>query len=361
MTTENEYIKAASLFTENRKHLPLLGAVALNASIRATDLETFYHADIAPSVHGLLYQNQVKGYLSGATVPLDTNDLKYYPETPGIGFSDVTAEIPAETLVALFKRAIQTASKDATRYNLNGIFLDIDSLVTTDGHRLTVLTCEAMQAVGQQVIVPTDAALKVIKWLSSRKRATVTVSLGHSAGLNYIRFSIGIESVSCRLIDGQFPDYRQVIPTSHNREYYLPIESLRLAFETRIKPLLGTRKSSEMHSCKLTFNGGNGGILSVYYRNPDSKAVIETALKCAESTSDPLDSYTLGLNPWYVLDFLAGPNKHHSAPVTMKLTTEIPGKVNKDGQPIPQTDVVAPVVLTYCDTETTVIMPVRMV
>lgn len=388
--TTNDYIKAASIFTDNKSTMPVIGCIALNSSIRATDLETSYEASVdAPaSLHGLLHSNQVKALLSGATIPLCADALKGFPSGLKVVFPHglETASISSDVLVTLLKRMLQTVSPEYTRPTLCGVYFDGSDIVSTDGKRLTRIKTECLAPIGKQIILGTDAIKKLIKWIGARKGETVAIALGSSVcvtennrplpdgatfaepKINHLRFVIGCEAVTCRLVDGQFPDYRRVIPESVNREYSIPIATLRRVFESQIKPALASRKSPESrHVVQFSFDGSASNSIAIRYRNPDSNVTIDTDLACAGDRSDPSDNFLLGLNAWYVLDVLSGIPKSFAGSVNLQLDVEVPDSLD-DVEVIDSLDdtvnkpdeVLSPITIVYCDSETVVIMPMSL-
>ncbi len=103
-------------------------------------------------------------------------------------------------------------SLDETRYVLNGILFKINknllTLVSTDGKRLAVaerkLNCEL--DVDVNMIVP----LKTIQELSRNLKDEGELSL--IVGGNQALFDLGRVGIVSRLIEGEFPDYKQVVP-----------------------------------------------------------------------------------------------------------------------------------------------------
>jgi len=115
-----------------------------------------------------------------------------------------------------FKRMLSltafAVSLDETRYVLNGILFKISknlfTLVSTDGKRLAVaekkLTVES--DVELSIIVP----LKTIQELNRNLQDEGELSLVVSS--NQALFDLGNVGIVSRLIEGEFPDYKQVIP-----------------------------------------------------------------------------------------------------------------------------------------------------
>jgi DNA polymerase-3 subunit beta len=103
-------------------------------------------------------------------------------------------------------------SFDETRYILNGTLFKINknnlSLVATDGKRLAIIERKIKQDIDKDlhIIVP----IKTIHELNRNLKDETDVSL--ILGDNQILFDLGGVVVISRLIEGEFPDYRQVIP-----------------------------------------------------------------------------------------------------------------------------------------------------
>jgi DNA polymerase-3 subunit beta len=114
-----------------------------------------------------------------------------------------------------------------TRYILNGILFRISkdtvSLVATDGKRLAICTKKLSRPAAKEIsiIVP----IKTIHELQRNLTDTGEVSL--TVGSNQVLFDVNGTSVISRLIEGEFPDYQQVIPAQAdskikvNREQFL--------------------------------------------------------------------------------------------------------------------------------------------
>jgi DNA polymerase-3 subunit beta len=87
------------------------------------------------------------------------------------------------------------------------------TMVATDGYRLAkrrIALSEALQGNSLRHIVPARALSDVARSLGNAERIDVS-ALG---GRNQLRFSAGHTSITVRLVEGQYPNYEQVIPSS---------------------------------------------------------------------------------------------------------------------------------------------------
>ena len=115
------------------------------------------------------------------------------------------------------------------RYYLNGLLMVIEDgmlkLVATDGHRLAYAALKlGAQLPRQEVIIPRKTVLELGKLLADSD-ASVKVEVGATQAA----FSFGTVDLVSKLIDGKFPEYTRVIPTSHKNRLQAAREPLRQA------------------------------------------------------------------------------------------------------------------------------------
>ncbi|MGQ0744699.1 MAG: DNA polymerase III subunit beta [Acidimicrobiales bacterium] len=121
--------------------------------------------------------------------------------------------VDAAALAGALGQVVKAASKDETRPVLTGVLLSAEPtglrLVATDSYRLAVrdLPGTTVLAEGQRVLVPARALGELARILSGA--AKVEVSLGRDEA----SFDVGGVRLTTRLIEGDFPNYQQLIPT----------------------------------------------------------------------------------------------------------------------------------------------------
>jgi DNA polymerase-3 subunit beta len=118
--------------------------------------------------------------------------------------------VTADTLKAL----TLIAAKDDRRYYLNGVCIDVAVTgateavaVATDGHMLIAVPLQLdpdVTAAAGQYIIPRE----LIDGLKARKGAFATVKLDARS----VTINVGGANITAPLIDGQFPDWRRVVP-----------------------------------------------------------------------------------------------------------------------------------------------------
>ncbi|MEO0677170.1 MAG: DNA polymerase III subunit beta, partial [Pseudomonadota bacterium] len=130
---------------------------------------------------------------------------------------------PAPTLRRLFDKSKFAISTEETRYYLNGVYMHVaegDSgralrCVATDGHRLARIDAELPTEAEAMpgVIVPRKTVGELRKLLDDDE-AVIDVSVSETK----VRFSTDKVTLTSKVIDGTFPDYMRVIPTSNTRK-----------------------------------------------------------------------------------------------------------------------------------------------
>lgn len=122
-------------------------------------------------------------------------------------------------------------SFDETRYILNGILFKINkgvlTLVSTDGKRLAIVErkLEFDPGVDLNIIVP----IKTIHELNRNLKEDGELSL--VVGSNQALFDLGVVAMVSRLIEGEFPDYKQVIPAASENKMRIGRSQFLLAIK----------------------------------------------------------------------------------------------------------------------------------
>jgi DNA polymerase-3 subunit beta len=137
-----------------------------------------------------------------------------YPRLGQPSPSSVT--LPAASFGDALRQVVRAASSDESRPILTGVLLAAEGnglrLVATDSYRLAVRDLsEAAGVLGadQRVLVPSRALNELMRVLPSS--GDVTLRLGERDAT----FEAGAVRLTTRLIEGEFPNYRQLIPNTH--------------------------------------------------------------------------------------------------------------------------------------------------
>jgi|MEHZ01.4.fsa_nt_MEHZ011166707.1_2 DNA polymerase-3 subunit beta len=191
------------------------------------------------------------------------------------------------------KKTSYAISTDETRYVLNGIFTSFKegklTLVATDGRRLAMVDHELEFPSSHEVdfIVPTKAVQELQRLLSTEGELMLKLSD------NQVCFEIGTSIIVSKLIEGNYPNYRQVIPGESKERLTLSRE--QLLETTRRVSLLSSEKSN---SVKLTFGQNQVDVMA---NSPDIGEANETLEVKYEGKQ-----FSIAFNP----EFLMAPLKN---------------------------------------------------
>jgi DNA polymerase-3 subunit beta len=212
-----------------------------------------------------------------------------FPPLPKLNESR-TFTISQQILRDALRKNSYAISTDETRYVLNGILFSFKenklTLVATDGRRLALVDLEVEFPRSQEVdiIVPTKAVTELGRLLGDEGDVRLSVDE------NQVAFQIGDTLLASKLIEGNYPNYRQVIPAEAKERITLERE-LFLNAVHRVS-LLSSEKSN---SVKLVFTKNN---IEIAANTPDvgeAKESLAVAYKGRE--------FSIAFNP----EFLQAP------------------------------------------------------
>lgn len=153
--------------------------------------------------------------------PLGADD---YPKLPAPPASAVT--LPSAAFAEALKQVVRAASSDESRPILTGVLLAAEAdglrLVATDSYRLAVRDLVGVSALAadQKVLVPSRALNELARMLPAA--GEITLRLGERDAT----FETGTARLTTRLIEGEFPNYRQLIPAAHPNRLVVNREAL---------------------------------------------------------------------------------------------------------------------------------------
>jgi len=170
--------------------------------------------------------------------------------------------LPSKKLNEMIDKTFNSMSIDETKYNLNGIFLHKTEdnnlrVISTDGHRLTLFENELSfekDIFEKGIIIPR-------KGITELKKITETIDDDLEISLSDNNLVISNKEILLviRLIDGDFPDYKRVIPT--NLENSATINTSKLLQALRRISILANEKSRGINLVlskdKLELNSSN--------------------------------------------------------------------------------------------------------
>lgn len=238
-----------------------------------------------------------------------------FPKLPEFKDKDVVRLDQGE-LKEMLRLTSFSVSLDESRYILNGILFKINknsvTLVATDGKRLAVVEKSLVSGINKDVsiIIP----IKTIHELNRNLKEEGELSL--VLGGNQVLFELGSVTVISRLIEGEFPDYKQVVPPVSENKMHVNRDTFLLA--VRRAALLST---PDYQAVKLEIFKDK---LVVSKSTPDIGESHEEVEICYQGKE-----MIIGFNPNYLADVLKNLGGES---VSLELTdSEKPGVIRLSG------------------------------
>lgn len=153
---------------------------------------------------------------------LVTLDVENYPQVL-TAIKEKSISIKREQILFLIDKTKACIYANETRYNINGMLLNIDPVeqkifgVTTDGHRLAIASIEIND---QDIKEPLNITIpkKVvgeIRKIAESEEENIVLDISSSK----VTFNFSHSRLTTKLIDAEFPNYKKVIPRDHTDNF----------------------------------------------------------------------------------------------------------------------------------------------
>ena len=241
---------------------------------------------------------------------LDPEEFPSLPTYQEENFSMVSTQLIRE----MIEKTVFAASNEESRYHLNGVLFaqmkqdgkEILRMVATDGHRLSLVDRENQEIRGIEekgIIIPKKGVLEIKKVMADRAgEAQIGVYFNTSHGF----FKMGKSLTVIRLIDGEFPEYEQVVPKGNDKKIVMGKEKMVSSLKR-----VSTMASERMEGVKLSFIKNSVEMSSTHQDFGDAKEEVEVVYE------GPL--LQVGFNARYLIEAL---NVIDSEEIIMELRDE---------------------------------------
>src|SRR3954454_10758368 len=236
-------------------------------------------------------EQDVELVAGAATFHIRTLRLADFPPFPELD-GDERVQVPAPAFVETVGKVARSASRDETRPVLTGILVSASGeelrMVATDSYRLSVkeTRLDAPLEGTFEANVPARALQELTRIVQHGSADQLAVSVR----ANQVVFEAAGVVLSSRLIDGQFPNYRQLLPDAYEHE--LQLGGTEITEVVRRISLLAQKNAP----LRLAFSEGE---LTVSPRPPDVGEARETVP--VPFQGEPLE---IGFNPEFLRDGL---------------------------------------------------------
>ncbi len=320
-------LQAVQNVVSNRTTLPILSNVLLRAEngkveFTATDLDVTVACSVEAKINtpGATTVPVKKLFgivreLNGGDIEIETDDKNVTSIRSGSSFfkinglaadefpplpkfkDDKKVGLTQETVRGMLKKTSFAVSTDESRYVLNGIFISLKegkmTLVATDGRRLALVDEEVdiSEKSSGEFIVPAKAVNELNRLLQDK--GDVELKFGENQASFALKDDKGFSVlVITKLIEGNYPNYRQVIPGEAKER--IPIVREELLQALRRAEIMTSEKAN---SVKLSF-GRNS--LAITANSPEVGEARETL-----AVNYKGKEMAIAFNPRYLIDPLA--------------------------------------------------------
>ena len=330
--------------------LPVLSGILLQASegrieLFSTDMEISIKASLAGEIEqegeivvpARLFMDIVRN-LPGDTVTVEASETTAnisggharftlnswsasdFPQTSTFDMAG-SFTVGREPFVETLNKVGRAASRDETRPILTGVLMTIAGdelrMVATDSYRLAVKKTKLDSALPSEVeaIVPVKALGEVARLAGSMGDGELEIAIGENQALFRVGDDASQVFIASRLVEGQFPSYRQLIPDSFDHEVNLAKDDF-VAAARRVSLL--AQKNAPL---RLTF--GEGSLTM--------KALTQDVGQAEESLAIEFvgESFEIGFNPAYLIE---GIEALDDASVTLQFTNPLRPGLISDGE-----------------------------
>ena len=174
--------------------------------------------------------------------------------------------VDSNKFLKLLNKTKISISNDDTRHYLNGVYLHITegngrnflTGVATDSHRLSSSSLEIENSDFNSLILPRKTVFQLCSLLSETNE-----KLSMQTSDNKIKFTVGKIKLISKVIDGKFPDYKKVVPTSNDKTLVVSsrdfISSIERVASVSLDRKEGVKLSINKDNVQLSVNSANSG------------------------------------------------------------------------------------------------------
>lgn len=202
------------------------GATVVDARLFSEIIRKLPDAEVEIS---LKENNQLYIKCENSEFNIICHDPQDFPELPFIE-EEYFYEIPQDLLKDMIRQTIFATSQDESRPVLMGALLEIEedilNMVALDGYRLALIKGKIQSPMNNKVIIPAKTLSEVNRIIDEDdENLHITFTKNHAL------FIIGNTKLISRLLEGEFINYKQIIPTEYQSKVKVKTRSLLDAIE----------------------------------------------------------------------------------------------------------------------------------
>lgn len=180
---------------------------------------------------------------------------------------NATMTLDADTWRDVYRKTAHAISTDKIRYYLNGIAIQGTTAIATDGHQMAIKTFDAgIRGEWENIILPAAVCAGLTKLLGKKGNPQIVIAVNETVATIHVGDDLVIDA---KLIDGTFPQWQAIVPTSTTRTMTFKTDDLRTALIATKLPV------SRRDALKLTMTQvGPGVVIETAYDGSTSNAPV---------------------------------------------------------------------------------------
>ena len=188
------------------------GIIAAPARLMLDSLKEFAEMPLTIEVNDSTWEIKISWNSGVSSIP-GVSGVSY-PAMPPLNESAKTMEFDVETLVNGINKTVFATADDELRPVMNGVYINITpestTFVGTDAHKLVRYTAESHVDAADSFILPKKPA-NLLKSMLLKEEGMIRVTCDS----RNVIFELKNHTLSCRLIEGNYPNYNAVIPANN--------------------------------------------------------------------------------------------------------------------------------------------------
>ena len=230
------------------------------------------------------YQNGIYNFMA--------QNADEYPQTPQMGSNSVYVNIEAQTLMSGINRSLFATADDELRPVMNGVYFDITTeditFVASDGHKLVRNKTYKTKGTEKAAFILPKKPATLLKNLLPKETGDVQISFDDRNAV----FTLDQYTLTCRLIEGRYPNYNSVIP--QNNPHRATID--RSAFISALKRVsVFSNAASSLIKLRLDLNN-----IQISGQDIDFSTSAEETMMC-QYEGTPM---SIGFKSTFLIDIL---------------------------------------------------------
>ncbi|SCY62982.1 DNA polymerase III subunit beta [Alkaliphilus peptidifermentans] len=203
------------------------GATVIDARLFSDIIRKLPDADIDIK---LIDNNQVNIKCLNAEFSIVCHNPDDFPDLPEIS-EDNFYKIPQELFRNMIKQTVFATSQDESRPILTGVLLEIDqnslNMVALDGYRLALRKGKIQSDISNKAVIPARTLSEVARILEVDNEKPIEICLTE----NHALFITGKTKLISRLLEGEFINYKQILPKEYKSRVKINTRNLYNSIE----------------------------------------------------------------------------------------------------------------------------------